>query len=360
MSSKVITAMAFLVILGALTGCGPGATPSPTPTPPPLAEELIFYDWTEDKIEATFEAFTEEYGVKITYLVYESQEEAIENMRAGEVYDVVVLENQFIPGLLAEGLLAEIDYGNVPNFRNISANFRDLVHDPGNKHTIPYSWGSTGLVVRSDLVEEPVVRWADMWDPRYAGQVVGWTSTPRYMLGAVLKSLGYSVNSEDPVELEAALERLLELKPNAIWLGEELSIAPLLVSGEAVLGLGWAEDVWLVQEENEAAVYVLPEEGTILWGDNLIIPANSPHKYTAELFLDFILRPEINGQIVNGNYYATANQAATPFVDPEILNDPVVYPTNEQMQNAELLLPLSPEGERLHQEIWDRFMAAGP
>ena len=86
-------------------------------------------------------------------------------MRAGQAYDVVAMESQFIPPLLAEGLLAKIDYQNVPNFRNISANVRDLVYDPGNKHTIPYSGGTTGLVVRNDLVEKPVTRWADMWDP---------------------------------------------------------------------------------------------------------------------------------------------------------------------------------------------------
>jgi spermidine/putrescine transport system substrate-binding protein len=324
-----------------------------------MAEELLFYDWADDGIAEVFEAFTEEYGVKITYLSYEYQEDAVANMRAGEVYDVVVMENQFIPALIEEGLLAEIDFQNVPKFKNISANFRDLAHDPHNKHTIPYSWGTTGLVVRSDLTMEPVSRWADMWKPEYGGQVAIWETTPRYSLGAALKSLGYSVNSEEPAELEAALERLLELKNNGIWLTDEWhSSAPFLASGEAVMALGWSEDVWLAQAEHEAITYVLPAEGPILWGDNFIIPANSPNKYTAELFLDFILRPEISAQIVNSNYYPMANKAADPFIDQEILNDPVVYPPNEALQNAELLLPLSESGEALYANIWDRFLAA--
>ncbi len=201
--------------------------------------------------------------------------------------------------------------------------------------------------------------WADMWDPRYTGKVTHWNTTPRYTLGAALGSLGYSINSEDPAELEEALERLLELKPNAIWLNDDVhSPAPLLVSGEAVIALGWSEDVWLAQEESDTITYVLPEEGTILWGDNFVIPANSPHKYTAELFLDFILRPEITGQIINGNYYPMPNEAANSFIDAEILNDPVVFPRNEDLQNAEILLPLSPEGEKLYAKIWERFMAA--
>jgi spermidine/putrescine transport system substrate-binding protein len=344
-------------MLSLLAACG-NPTPPPTPTPPPLAEELIFYDWAEDAIETVFEDFTEEYGVRIKYVTYESPEEAVENIRAGEVYDVVVLENQYIPALVTEGQLAEIDYRHVPNFKNISPNFRDLAYDPGNAHSIPYSWGTTGLVVRSDLVEEPVTSWADLWDQRYAGKVAGWLY-PRYMLSAALKSMGYSINSEDPDELEAALERLIELNPDATWLEDEASVAPLLVSGDVVVALGWAYDVWTGQEENEAISYVLPKEGTILWGDNFVIPANSPNRHTAELFLDYLLRPEITGQIVNVNYYSMANDAAEAFIDPEILNDPIIYPPNEDLENAEIMLPLSPEGEKLYAQVWERFMVAG-
>jgi spermidine/putrescine transport system substrate-binding protein len=355
---KNLTTIVFIGVLIALVGCTAEAASEPTPAPPQLADELVFYDWSGDGIETVFEAFTEEYGVKIKYVTFSSTEEAVENMRAGEVYDVVVMENQFVPALRDEGLLAQIDYVNVPNFKNISANFRDLSYDPGNEYSTPYSWGTTGLVVRSDLVEEPITRWADMWDPRYAGRIVNWNTTPRFMIGATLLTLGYSVNSEEPAELEAALERLLVLKPDNIWLNDEDDLVPFLLTGEAVMAQGWSEELWVAQEESDDVNYVIPEEGTILWGDNFVIPANSPHKYTAELFLDFILRPEISGDIVSSNYYPMANKAANEFVDPEILNDPVVYPANEAMRNAELLLPLSPEGEKLYANIWERFLAA--
>ena len=344
-----------LMLLTACSGLGQPLTP----TPAPLAEELIFYNWSGDLIETLFDDFEEEYGIRVTYVVYETPEEAVENIRTGEQYDLVVLENAYIPSLIEADLLARIDYRNVPNFSHISANFRDLAYDPGNRHAIPYSWGTTGLIVRSDMVEEPVTSWADMWDPRYSGKVVGWL-IPRYTLGAALKSLGYSINSEDPDELEEALERLIELKPKATWLSVEDTAAYHLADGEALLALGWAYDAQVGQEENDAITYVLPEDGTILWGDNFVIPANSPHKYEAELFLDFILRPEITGQLVNLNYYAMTSDGAVPFIDPEILNDPIIHPQTEELQNAEILLPLSPEGERLYAEIWERFMAAEP
>ncbi len=270
-----------------------------------------------------------------------------------------MVENQFIPALVRADLLAEINYRNVPNFKNIAPNFRDLAYDPNNKHTVPYSWGTTGLVIRSDLVEAPVIRWADMWDAQYRGRIAQRLTMPRYTLGATLLSLGYSVNSEEPAELEAALARLIDLKPQAIWLkGDYAAVAHVLEAGEAVMGLGGAVEAHLGQETNEAVIYVLPREGAILWGDNFVIPKNSPNKYTAELFLDFVLRPEISGAIINRNYAPMANEAASPFVDPDILSDPIIYPSNQSLRNAEVLLPLSPSGDELYADIWGRFLKA--
>ncbi len=354
----LLGALLSVVVVSLLTACGsPGQ--SPAPNPPPLAEELTFYNWAGDLIESVFDDFAVEYGIEVKYEVYETPEEAVENIRAGQQYDVVVLENEYIPSLIDEGLLARIDYRNVPNFNHISANFRDLFYDPGNKHSIPYSWGTTGLVVRTDLVEEPVTKWLDMWDPRYSGKVVGWL-IPRYTLGAALKALGYSINSEDAGELEQALQKLIDLKPNAIWLTSEETSAYHLASDEAIMALGWAYDAQVGQQEHEAIDYILPDDGTILWGDNFVIPANSSRKYEAELFLNFVLQPEVTAQIITLNYYPMASEAAVPFIDPEILNDPVIYPRNEDLQNAEILLHLSPEGERLYAQIWERFMTAEP
>ncbi len=359
LSYRLLTTILAAVVLTLPVACG-SLLPVPTPTPPSLAEELIFYDWEEDMPQSILDAFTEEYGIKIIYLTYEDQNEAAANIRAGEVYDVVVFDNDFIPQLVAEGLLAEIDYSNVTNFKNISANFRNLAYDPDNVHSIPFNWGTSGLVVRSDLVEEPITHWRDLWDPRYAGRIA-MRMEYREGLAVPLKALGYSINSEDPDELEAALEYLLELKQPPVFVGETAEEAlPLLLSGDVIILVGWAEDVLLSREENEAITYVLPAEGAMLWGDNFTIPANSPNKYTAELFLDFLLRPEISAQIVNENYYAIANKAAIPFIEPEILNDSVIFPPNESLTNSEVYLPLSLEIEKLYVETWTRFMVIEP
>ena len=346
---------AFLVV-PLLNGCSEDSQ-APQPGQPKLAKELIFYDWAEDMPQSVLDAFTAEYGVKVTYLTYESSREAAANIRAGREYDVMVIDHPYVPELAAAGLLAEIDHRKVPNLEHLSANFRDLVFDPGNRYSVTFNWGLTGLLVRTDLVDLPVSRWADLWDQRHAGRVLLW-NLERSLIGIALKSLGFSINSENKDELEMALDRLLVLKAQNRVIGYTPATAlAALASGEAAITYGWAGDVLRLREAKVPVRYVLPEEGSIQWGDNFVIPAASSRKYTAEVFINFLFRPEISARIVNEQHYATANQAALPLISPEIANDPVVFPATAEMARSEIHLPLSPEGAALHERIWQRFLA---
>ena len=350
-----------LLLANLLVACD-NVNPPTASLPPPLAQELTFYDWAGDIPQSVLDAFTRKYDVKVNHPTYASQEEAIANLRAGQIYDVVVIESRNVPILVREGLLAELDHGNLTNLKNIAANFRDLTYDPGNRYCVPFNWGTTGLVVRSDLVAEPVMRWSDLWDFRYAGRVALWMGQRREVIALTLKSLDYSANSENPAELETALRRLNELKPHVLRLEDfdPTTSAEAMSSGKVVLSMGYANDVLAGRERNEAIHYVLPVEGALLWGDTFVIPANSPRKHTAEVFIDFLLRGDISAQIANANRFATPNEAALPFIDPALLKDPVVFPTNQDLQKAELMLPLSPAGEKLYDHIWAQFMAADP
>ncbi len=344
-----------VLVLGLLGACGDADTRTKS-AQPALARELVFYDWADDMPQSVLDAFEAEYGVKVGYPTYETTEEAVQNLRAGAVYDVVVVDNPFVPELVAEGLLAEIDQRNVPNFRNISANFRDLVFDPDNRYSVTFNWGLTGLIVRADRVPPGIQRWTDLWDPHYAGHLLLW-DLPRYLMGIALQSLGFSINTEDPAELEAALQRLLALRANARTSGYVPAIAEeLLASGEATLTYGWAGDVLRARDRNLDVRYVLPAEGSIQWGDNFVIPAASRRKQTAEAFINFLLRPEISAQVVNEQHYATANEAAYPFINPRILNDPVIFPPVADIQRAEVIMPLSAAGQALHEHIWQRYL----
>lgn len=357
---KFIRWLAAALALGLSAACGARMAAPVTPTPLPLASEITLYDWEDDMPQSVLDAFSAEYGVKVNYLLYESQEEAIANMQNGETYDVVVMESRFVPMLVKDNLLAELDKRNLGNEKNLSANFRDLAYDPGNRYSMPYTWGTTGLVVRSDLVVEPVTRWADMWDLRYAGKVGVWTDEPREVISLTLKSLGYSANSEDPAELEDALKHLLELKPGIVVLDDSTFATEngVAATSQAVISMGFASSAMEVSTYNPAITYILPEEGALIWNDTLIIPANSPNQYTAELLLNFLQRPQINAILTNEFLYSTPNEAAYSFIEPDILSNPLVFPTNEYLRNAELILPLTEEGQQLYDGIWERFTAA--
>jgi spermidine/putrescine transport system substrate-binding protein len=343
--------ISLLLILGfdlLLAGCAPKEPPIPT--------ELILYSWVDYMPQSVMDAFTKEYGIMIKYVAYESQEEVVTNIQAGNIYDLVVLGPEFIPQLADENLLKPIDYRNIPNFKNISANFRDLAFDPGNKYSIPFHWGTTGILVRTDLVNRPITSWNDLWDPAFAGKVGVW-AIARSTIPITLKALGYSANSENPIELEKVRQYLLQIKSNAVTVsGLEPSIVPILESGQLVMGTGWAYDAIVAQESSAAIEYIIPQEGTILWTDHFFIPAKANNPRGAELFLNFILQPEIAAQIVNESYYPMAVDGIEPFVLPEILQNPVIFPDNVQLQNAEIILPIHPNRKWIYDEVWADFM----
>ncbi len=327
-----------------------------------FAKEIVLFNWLEDIPQSVLDAFTLETKVKVKYQVFSSQEEAIANLRAGHVYDVAVIESRFIPLLVHEGLLAQLNYENILNFKYISPNFRGLTYDPENRVCIPYSWGTTGLLVNTSLNHSAIRRWADLWDERYAGKVAISVSHPREAIGLTLKSLGYSANSEKPAEVEAAVARLLQLKTNPSFLYRSYPDfgTPAMASGEVLVAVGFSGDLLESQKLGLSVDYVLPEEGLLLWGDTFVVPASSRNQATAELFIDFILRPEISAEIVNRKYYASANEAARPFVKPQILENQAIYPTDAMLMKAEIVQPLSPEGQRLYDTIWQQFLAAYP
>jgi spermidine/putrescine transport system substrate-binding protein len=332
--------LSFLIAAGFLVGC--------SPSEPPLPKELILYNWVDYMPQSVMDAFEKEYGIKVKYIAYESQEAAVESIQAGKIYDLVVFGPEFIPQLAQDNLLKPIDYRNIPNFKNVSANFRDLAFDPGNQYSIPFHWGTIGILVRTDLVQRPITSWDDLWDPAFAGKVGIWPIA-RDMIPITLKTLGYSANSENPAELEDVRKKLMELKPNAVMISNmESTAVPLLESGKVEIAYGWAYDAIVAQELSAPIQYIFPQEGTI--------PANANNPRGAELFINFILQPEIAAQIINESYYPMAVDGTEPFVLPEILQNPVIFPDKAQLQNAEITLPIHPERKWIYDDIWADFM----
>jgi spermidine/putrescine transport system substrate-binding protein len=322
------------------------------------AAEITIYGWEGYMPQTILDAFTKEYHVEVRYDIYASATEATAAIRQGNAYDVVVLDNVEVQNAVQANLLAELDRRHLPNFKQIANDFRDLAFDPNNKYSVPFEWGTTGLLYRSEMVDAAPTHWADLWNPAFTGKIGLWPDE-RDLVGLTLKSLGYSYNSESPDELAQAGERLMALRDRVVMLDPlRASGVPNLLDGEFQILFGWSFDMHVANEEAQKIDYIIPEEGTVIWMDNLVVPANSPHKESAELFLNFIMRPEIGAQIANEMYVAVPNQGAHADIDPQILNNPLIFPTTEDLEKAELYEPVGPEAQALYREIGRRFVDA--
>ena len=321
---------------------------------------LILYDWEDDIPLTVIEKFENEFGIDVDYQTYVAQEDALEDLKAGKQYDVVVLDNAYITGAVRNDLLQPLDRALIPNFKNIGPQYRDLAHDKDNAYSVPYSWGMIGLGVRTDLVASPIFSWNDLWNPLHSQAIGMWGDEPRIMLGIALLSLGYSANSEEPAELNAALDKLQRLREGMVLLDEQAYDDPIepLVDGTVTAAIAWPQEVGIAQEDQPLVEYVVPSEGALMWGDNLIIPSSSRNPQGAHTFINFLLRPEISAEITNYNEYASSNSAALTKIDAEIRNDDTIYPPEHILMRSEILLPLSETGQQLHDEVWAQFMPA--
>lgn len=345
--------MEAFVVVFLLSGCV-----SPTAHSQPTSRELVFFDWENDIPQTVLEKFEQEQGIKVTYRTYHSLEEAVEVIRSGERVDVVNLDVRYIPALRDEGALLPLRKNRLPNFKYISPDFRFLTFDAGNRYSVPYNWGITGLLVRTDLLPRPVTRWSDLWDDSLAQQVALYQGERRELVGIALKALGFSANSENPAELEQAFQRLQMLKKRAVFI-EELSLTSpleLVLEGEAPLAMAFAYDWVEADQQSPYIEMIIPQEGTLLWFESFVIPQSCADRDAAELFLNFLMRPEIAAEIVNFNHYATPNTAAWSLISPEIRQNPLIFPDNTLLEQAEVILPLSSQGQALYQELWQQYI----
>jgi spermidine/putrescine transport system substrate-binding protein len=246
-------------------------------------------------------------------------------------YDFGAPTAEYTPGLVEKGFIQKLDLSKIPNAKYIDKQFKDLWWDPKNEYQLPKDWGTTGISLRSKVVTEEVRTWKQFFEvaPKYSGRIVI-VDSPGDVFVAPLKALGYSLNSTDPTELNAARELLKGLAPNVLLLDSD-HYEDSLRSGEAVLGLTWTGGLDELKAEKDTAdiEYIIPSDGTLYWLDVWTLLSGAPHPEAAYAWLNFIQDPPIQGDETNINYYATANDEAKKFVDPAILADPTVFVPDE-------------------------------
>ena len=327
----------------------------------PVSNELYVYNWGEYIDESVIEDFEKETGIHVVYDLFETNEEMYPVIEAGGVsYDVVCPSDYMIQKMIENDLLAEIDFDNIPNIDQIDPEYmeRSKAFDPENKYSVPYTWGTVGILYNDKKLEElgvePPDSWLDLWDERLAGEILMQDSV-RDAFMCALKPLGYSLNSTDPEELEEAKDMLIAQKPlvQAYVIDQ---VRDKMLGEEAAVGVIYSGEMLYLQELAEGKdfnlEYVIPKEGTNLWIDSWVIPKNAKNKENAEKWIDFLCRPDIAKRNFEYITYATPNRGAFEHLDEDLQQNKAVFPDWDSLENAEVYQYLGEEADSLYNELW--------
>ena len=294
--------------------------------------------------------------IKVVYEMFDSVEEMYMKVsNATSPYDVIVPSDYMLEQMIDEGLLNKINFDNIPNRANIDPQMKNLSFDPTGEYTVPYMWGTIGILYNKTMVKEEVKSWDILWDEKYAGNIF-MLNQERDMVSIALKKCGYSMNSDDEAELAEAEKVLKEQNPLVkAYCGDE--IKDNMINGNGALAIVWSGDAYFCMEQNPDLAYAIPEEGSNLWFDCMAIPTTSTHKEEAEKFIDFMSRPDIAK--LNAEYigYSTSNIAAKDLLDDSVKNDPLRYPElNEEFMSKMEIFAYNKSRNLKLADIWTRVL----
>ena len=337
----VLVLATALVTLGGICGTTIPihAADAPRPT-------LRIHNWEDYLAPQVVAEFERRFNAKIEVVTFSDEEEALEHLsRAGAPFDLMVLSGSAVRRAREASLLGEIDPLKIPNLKNVDKAFRMPFYDTQAKSHVPYLWGTTGIVVNRTRIKEPGKGWEVLWDQGLKGKIA-MLNSPEEVVGAALKSMGYSMNSVETAQLERARERLLAQKPLLAGYLESTEIRDRLVSGKLWAAQIYSGDAMAAIEKNTELAYIIPTQGAARWVDNLVIPANARNRDLALAFMNFILEPEIGALNASEMGSASPNAAAVPFMDKELLANPAVYPPDEIAARLETLSERGASAER--------------
>jgi spermidine/putrescine transport system substrate-binding protein len=328
---------------------------------PALSKELYIYNWEDYFAPSTIEKFEKQYGVKVHLDTFEDEEVMISTIQSDPTrYDIIVASDYTLRDLVEMRLLAPLNHQNIPNLKNLAPQFRHPEYDPQLTYAVPYLWGTTGIAVNRKHIKDSKISWSVLWDPKNKGKI-SMLNNMDEITGAALKRLGYSINSLSSQELEKARIDLLKQKELLVGYLDPVLIREKLASEEIWAAHLYSGDSSMVREKNDSIEYVIPEEGGFIWVDNFAIPRDAQHKYTAEIFLNFILEAQRGAEIANYLWFASCNIAAQAYTNPEILQDPSVYPSDDILRKCEFFrLQGDPadmlKSQQLRNKIWAELM----
>ncbi len=303
------------------------------------------------------EEFTKLTGIKVNYSTYATNEELYAKLKAGAAnYDIIIPSDYMISRMIDEGMLEELDKENIPNYKNIMDNFTSPEYDASASYSVPYTWGTVGIIFDKNEValDKSEIDWEILWDEKYSDRILMFDN-PRDAFAIAEIILGYSLNTENPDELNESATKLMEQK-NVVQAYVMDEIFDKMGAGEAVLAPYYAGDAITLMADYENFDFVVPDSGTNMFVDAMCIPKGAKQKEAAEMYINFMCEPEVALATAKYIGYSTPNKAAFELLDDEIKNDGISYPDNDYLTNhTTIFRNLSPDANQLMQDLWTKM-----
>ena len=315
-------------------------------------------DGSDDGILDVNAEFTKLTGIKVNYSTYATNEELYAKLKGGgSSYDIIIPSEYMISRMISEGMLLPLDMSNIPNFKNITESFTNQDYDPGNKYSVPYTWGTVGIIYDNTAISDSDFGWEILWDEQYKDQILMFDN-PRDAFAVAELYLGYSLNTEDPDELSNAAELLKKQKAlvQAYVMDE---IFDKMGAGEAILAPYYAGDAITLMDEYDHLGFVIPESGTNLFIDAMCIPSGARNKEAAEMYINFMCEPDVAYSTTSYIGYSTPNDGALAMLDDEVKNDGISYLSKDFLDaKTEVYTNLSDNANRIMQEKWTEMKSS--
>ncbi len=376
MKRKLALALACVMVLSILSGCkmddanGNGSGSSGANTPgsggEPGNRVVNVCSWGEYIDEDLITQFEKETGIKVNYQTAESNEALYSLLKAGgSNYDVIVPSDYMISQLIEEDMLAELDYDKIPNFSLIDRRFQNLTYDPENKYTVPYSWGTLGIIYNKKMVDGEITSWDAMFDPKYAGNVL-MIRNSRDALGIALMDLGYSVNTTDEAQIHQAYQRLADANSQGVYQAFVMDeVFQSMERGNAAIAAYYAGDYLSMLENNEDLAFVVPKEGSNWFVDAMCVLKGAQNKAEAEEWINFICSTQASLANMDYIWYASPNKEALeqyPAYYEETYGEPldqgryeIMAAPQEVLDRCEAYLVLPSETRTLYNDLWTQL-----
>ncbi len=323
---------------------------------PNKSDILNVYIWGNYMPNEVIQQFTKETGIKLNIAEYDNNETMFSKLKALKKsgYDITVPSSYYVERMAKQGMLHPLDKSQLTNLHHINPILLNKPFDPKNVYSVPYLWGSTGIIINTKYInKKKVTSWQNFWDPEYRDQLMI-LNDMRDAFSIALLSLGYSINDSNPQHIEKAYLKLKALLPN-IKIFNIDTVPNIYIDEDAIIGVAWSGDYKLAHDENPALEYVYPKEGFSTWMESFVILKDAPHVENAHKFINFILRPEIAKQISLAIGHSTANKSAVKLMPITLQQNSVANPNQEIMKQGEIQRDLDPETRHLYEKYWERL-----